>query len=78
MNFIVKEFLETKVIKNFLGKTASSLKEQNTHYISSLHGSSKSFLINGLLPDENQLLVLLPDSKAVDELKVELTILGIS
>jgi transcription-repair coupling factor (superfamily II helicase) len=78
MNYIVKEFLETKVIKNFLGKTASNLKEQNTHYISSLHGSSKSFLINGLLPKENQLIILLPDSKAVDELKVELTILGLS
>jgi transcription-repair coupling factor (superfamily II helicase) len=78
MNYIVKEFLDSKVIKNIRGIVASRLKEPKTLYISSLHGSSKSFLINGLLPDENQLIVLLPDSKAVDELKVELTILGLS
>ncbi len=78
MNYIVKEFLETKVIKNFLGIITSKWAESNTKYISPLYGSSKSFLLNGLFSKENQIVLLLPDSKAVDEYKVELTVLGLS
>jgi transcription-repair coupling factor (superfamily II helicase) len=77
MNYIVKEFLEEKVIKNFLGKTASGWPE-NTQFISTLYGSAKSFFINGLSLKVKQVVILLPESKAVDELKVELAVLGLS
>ncbi len=78
MNYIVKEFLDTKVIKNIQGIITSGSAENGPAYISPLYGSSKSFLINGLSSKEKQLVILLPDSKAVDELKVELTVLGLS
>ena len=78
MNYIVKEFLNTRVIKTFLGIITSKWAESSTSYISPLYGSSKSFLINGLFSRENQIVLLLPDSKAVDEFKVELTVLGLS
>ncbi len=78
MNDIVQEFLNTRVIKNFQGIIASGRADTNVNYISPLYGSSKSFLINGLSLKENQVVVLLPDSRSVDELKVELTILGLA
>ncbi len=78
MNYIVKEFLDTKVIKNIQGIITSVTAGKEPFYISPLYGSSKSFLINGLSNKEKQLVILLPDSKAVDELKVELTVLGLS
>ncbi len=78
MNYIVKEFLDTKVIKNIQGIVTSGSADNEPFYVSPLYGSSKSFLINGLSNKEKQLVVLLPDSKSVDELKVELTVLGLS
>ncbi len=78
MNYIVKEFLETKVIRDILGILTSGPQTNHTFFTSPLYGSSKSFLVNGLSLKENQIVVLLPDSKSVDELKVEFTILGLS
>ncbi len=78
MNYIVKEFLDTKVIKKIQGIVTSGSAANESFYLSPLYGSSKSFLINGLSNKEKQLIILLPDSKAVDELKVELTVLGLS
>jgi hypothetical protein len=45
MNYIVKEFLETKGIKNFQGIITSKWAESSTNYISPLYGSSRRFLI---------------------------------
>ena len=78
MNYIVKDFLDTKVIKNFLGIITSNWGESNTLYTSPVHGSSKSFLIAGLSQKYNQLVILLPDAKTVDEFKVELSVLDLS
>jgi transcription-repair coupling factor (superfamily II helicase) len=78
MNDLVKEFLETKGIKNFQGIATSGRTETNTIYTSPFYGSSKAFIVNGLLLKENQIMVLLPDSKAVDEFKVELSVLDLS
>ncbi len=78
MNYIVKDFLDTKVIRNIPGIAAPYTSEKNIIYTSPLYGSSKSFLINGLSLKESRLVVLLPDSKSVDELKVELTVLGLT
>jgi transcription-repair coupling factor (superfamily II helicase) len=78
MNYIVKDFLETKVIKNFQGIITSAWAESNHLYSSPLHGSSKSLIIYGLFQKINQLVILLPDTKTVDEFKVELSVLGLS
>jgi transcription-repair coupling factor (superfamily II helicase) len=47
-------------------------------YISPLTGSLKSLLLVKLIEKEKQILVLLPEVKLVEELYVELSILGIS
>ncbi|HSD63208.1 MAG TPA: transcription-repair coupling factor [Ignavibacteriaceae bacterium] len=78
MNYIVKDFLDTKVIKNFLGIITSGWGEINTLYSSPFHGSSKSLIVYGLSQKVNQLVILLPDTKSVDEFKVELSVLGLS
>ena len=78
MNYIVKEFLETRAIKNFQGRITSGWTGKNNLSTAPFYGSSKSFFINGLSLTENQIILLLPDSKAVDEFKVELSVLGLS
>jgi len=45
---------------------------------SPLYGAYKSFFIERFIKEENQILVLLPDVKSVDEFVVELNILGLS
>ena len=73
-----------KPIENILNrqiqKIISLLKDsgKNQIYISSLTGSFKSILIARLIEQEKQVLVLLPDIKLVEELFVELSILGLS
>jgi primosomal protein N' len=73
-----------KPIENILNrqiqKIISLLKDsgKNQIYISSLTGSFKSLLIARLIEQEKQVLVLLPDIKLVEELFVELSILGLS
>ena len=47
-------------------------------YISPLYGSSKSLLLNKIIEFENQVLVLLPDIKSVEEFLVELDILKLT
>ena len=78
MNYIVKEFLETKGIKNFQGRITSGWTDKSPQFISPLYGSAKSFLINGLSTKEKQIVILLPDSKSVDEFNVELSVLDLS
>ena len=51
--------------------------ELNKLFISPLYGASKSFLIEALIKQENQLVILLPEIKATEELNVELGILGL-
>ncbi len=46
-------------------------------YVSTFSGSSKSLFVKKIAHAENQILLLLPDVQAVNEVKVELSILGL-
>ena len=47
-------------------------------YISPLFGSSKSLILLKLIESENQIVVLLPEIKSIEEFQVELDILNLS
>jgi len=71
-----------KPIEKFLNKETErvvSLIRQGGNIIpvSQLSGSFKSLLLAKLIEDEKQILVLLPEIKLVEELSVELSILGL-
>jgi len=46
-------------------------------HCSPLYGVSKALLVHNLIKTENQIILLLPDSKSVEEINVELNILGL-
>ena len=71
-NFISKNLFEAvfKSLADLNGIT-------NKIYVSTLHGVTKSFLVDELSSNENQLVVLLPDTRSAAELQVELNILGL-
>jgi len=50
----------------------------NSIHISPLYGSAKSFAIKELFAQNNLLVLLLTETKLVNEFKVELSILGLS
>ena len=60
-------------------KSAIKDDEQSSRviYCSPLYGVSKSLLVISLLNIENQIILLMPDSKSVEEINVELNILGL-
>lgn len=72
-NLISKELFAT-VIK----RLAALRGMANKVYVSSLYGVAKSFLIDELSSNEDQLVVLVPDTKSVAELLVELKTLGLT
>lgn len=53
-------------------------KNKTVVHISPLYGSSKSFIVEKLLKKTDQLILLFPDTKSVNEVKIELSILGLS
>jgi len=53
-------------------------KQQSIIRTTPLYGVSKSFFVSSLIKTNNQIVVLLPDIKSVDEFSVELNILGLS
>ncbi|MCK5457594.1 MAG: hypothetical protein KAI45_10755 [Melioribacteraceae bacterium] len=61
---------------NSIIELASLFKKQSPINISRFAGSLKSLTISTILSEENKLTLLLPTRKEVDELKVELSILG--
>ena len=71
-------------IENFLNKQINKVEnllkdsKENQLYISQLTGSFKSLLLSKLIEKDKQILVLLPEIKLVEELVVELSILGLS
>ena len=74
-NSALHKFLGFDSIKH-LGKM---LRESTAPvFISPLFGSSKSLLILKLIESENQVVVLLPEIKAIEEFQVELDILNLS
>lgn len=62
--------------QNFYREVETLTQEKSRLYISAIPDSVKSILINELTSKENSILLLLPDTKSVNEAKVELTILG--
>ncbi|MDX1699325.1 MAG: transcription-repair coupling factor, partial [Melioribacteraceae bacterium] len=56
---------------------SSSLSESNRFYTSLLPGSLKSLLIPAIIADYHQILILLPKRLDVNEMTVELSILGL-
>jgi transcription-repair coupling factor (superfamily II helicase) len=68
---ILKIVESSERIKNFL-----SDKKEKLNYISLLSGSLKSIVAKYLSESENQLMFLLPDIQTLNEVKVELDILG--
>ena len=76
-----KDFLNKLKEEDLFGELFSSVlslnRESNKLFISPLYGASKSFLIEALIKQENQLLIILPEIKATEELNVELGILGL-
>jgi transcription-repair coupling factor (superfamily II helicase) len=67
------------IVDSSAKKLFKALEDQQ-HIIrtSPLYGASKSFFVSELIKTNNQVIVLLPDIKSVDELSVELNILGLS
>jgi transcription-repair coupling factor (superfamily II helicase) len=75
-----ENFLSELTNLNFFSKLISEITskklEKNKLYISPLSGSAKSLIVALLGKKEKQILVLLPSRQLVNELNVELTILG--
>jgi transcription-repair coupling factor (superfamily II helicase) len=73
----INRITEVKLFKKVFEVLSSLDKDSNKFFTSPLFGSSKTFLLNELIQKENQVLVLLPEAKATEELNVELGILGL-
>ncbi|MBK8944179.1 MAG: transcription-repair coupling factor [Ignavibacteriae bacterium] len=76
-NFL-SELSELNIFRNFISEIHRKKENQNIIYTSPLSGSSKSIAISLLSKKEKQILVLLPSRQLVNEVNVELTILGLS
>jgi transcription-repair coupling factor (superfamily II helicase) len=72
MNFLTKN--------SFLNNLdfAKSENLYSINLVSPLYGSSKSFAVKDLLEKNEQIVLLLPDIKIVNETKVELNVLGLA
>jgi len=66
-----------KTISNFINEIDNLDEQNNVLYYSPLSGSSKSLLIDSLSSKKDQIVLLLPTRHLVNELTVELTILGL-
>ncbi len=75
------EILNSIERKNYFEQIKSAVKAEKQKllpiYCSPLHGVSKSLLVISLFNTQNQIMLLMPDSKAVEEINVELNILGL-
>ncbi len=73
----INRIKQTNLFGELFNNVLSLNGELNKLFISPLYGASKAFLIEELLKHENQLVILLPEIKATEELNVELGILGL-
>ncbi|MCB0751358.1 MAG: transcription-repair coupling factor, partial [Ignavibacteriae bacterium] len=78
---MIDNFLSSLTSLNFFKVFAAEInqakKKNNYLNVSTLSGSAKSIAINLLSKTENQILVLLPSRQLVNEVNVELIILGL-
>ncbi|PID59361.1 MAG: transcription-repair coupling factor [Ignavibacteriae bacterium] len=70
------ELVKYKSFENFIKQFEKNITKTNTFFTTSLNGSSKAALIAKLFKKYNQILILLPTRELVNELYVELTVLG--
>jgi transcription-repair coupling factor (superfamily II helicase) len=65
------------ILNNFL-RNIDLNKSDRISFISPLYGSSKCFAAKELFEKHNQIILLLPETKLVNEIKVELTVIDLS
>ncbi len=75
---ILKRILNSNIFAEVESRIIGRDEKVNPVYCSPLYGVSKSALITKLIETENQIVLLLPDSKSVEELFVELSLLEFS
>ncbi len=75
---LLKEFYNTENIKDFIHQFNSSRKENIPLYTSRMQGSSLAVLAKLLFEKEDQVFIITDSLQEVNELKVELSLLGIS
>jgi transcription-repair coupling factor (superfamily II helicase) len=66
-----------KVVFQKLDNSFKNLSE-NAIFISPLYGSSKSLFVNHLFPNHSQVILLFPETKLVNEVKVELSVFDLA
>ncbi|HED07253.1 MAG TPA: hypothetical protein ENI57_03960, partial [Ignavibacteria bacterium] len=71
-------YLNTSFISLLLKRVENKTVQKENLFISPLFGSTKALFISQISKKINQVMVLLPDSKSVKELNVELNVLGVS
>ncbi len=76
-NKFLHKFENLILFKNLLTQVEKKYSEENIFDTSILSGSAKSIFLNILSSNEKQIIVLLPSRELVNELNVELTILGL-
>jgi len=73
----LKKIVDIRSFDEVIKKTLQLNSYVNAIYCSTLYGVSKSLLIRRLNEIENQIVLLLPDSKSAEEIFIESTLLGI-
>ena len=72
---ILKRIIKINTFDELVSRLSLQAESHSVVYCSSLYGVSKSSLAIKLSEIENQIVLLLPDSKSAEELFVELNLL---
>ncbi len=75
---ILKRISNIKTLNEIVSTSRHDVDRPNPIFCSPLYGVSKSVLVLKLNELENQIVLLLPDSKSAEEKFVELNLLGLS
>jgi len=75
---ILRQISNIKTLDEIVSKSQLGVDQSNSVFCSQLYGVSKSVLVLKLIELENQIVLLLPESKNAEELFVELNLLGLS
>ncbi len=75
---ILKRISNIKALDEIVSTSRLDVDQSNLIFCSPLYGVSKSVLVLKLNESENQIVLLLPESKDAEELFVELNLLGLS
>ena len=75
---ILKRILNIKVLDEIVSSSRPKVEQRKPIFCSPFYGVSKSVLVLKLNELENQIVLLLPESKSAEEIFVELNLLGLS